>query len=87
VCPQKVTAALLLKRLLPLIFAADLIGCAEQPPSPAATTGYLYNRYSTTAEVYGYYNTFYTGPLPSFRGVTLFRLLAAFHDHPATTME
>jgi hypothetical protein len=43
-----------MKRLLLLIFAAGLIGCAEQPPAPAVTTGYPYSRYSTTAEAWGY---------------------------------
>jgi len=50
-----------MKRLLLLIFAAGLIGCAEQPPPPAVTSGFPYSRYSTTAEVYGYYNTSYAG--------------------------
>jgi len=43
-----------MKRLLLLVFAAGLIGCAEQPAPPAVTTGYPYSRYSTTAEVWGY---------------------------------
>jgi hypothetical protein len=50
-----------MKRLLVITFAASLIGCAGQPPPPAVTTGYPYSRYSTTAEVYGYYNTSYAG--------------------------
>jgi hypothetical protein len=50
-----------MKPLLLLISAAGLIACAEQPPAPTVTTGYPYSRYSTTAEVYGYYNTSYVG--------------------------
>jgi hypothetical protein len=50
-----------MKRLLLLISAAGLVGCAEQPPLPVVTTGYPYSRYATTAEVYGYYNTSYAG--------------------------
>src|SRR6266478_8824184 len=43
-----------IKQLLALIFAAGLIGCAEQPPPPVVNSGYPYSRYSTTAEVWGY---------------------------------
>src|SRR6266481_3226948 len=50
-----------MKRLLLAVFAAGLIGCAEQPPPSALTSGFPYSRYSTTAEVYGYYNTSYAG--------------------------
>jgi len=50
-----------MKPLFLLIFAAGLVGGAEQPQPPSVTTGYPYSRYSTTAEVYGYYNPTYTG--------------------------
>jgi hypothetical protein len=50
-----------MKRLLLATFAAGLIGCAEQPPPPAVTTGYPYSRYASTAEVYGYYHPSYAG--------------------------
>ena len=43
-----------MKQLLVLMFAAGIIGCAEQPAPPAVTTGYTYSRYSTSAEVWGY---------------------------------
>src|SRR4051812_16356636 len=43
-----------MKQLFVLMFAAGLIGCAEQPAPPAVTTGYTYFRYSTSAEVWGY---------------------------------
>ena len=43
-----------MKQLLVLMFAAGLVGCAEQPVPPAVTTGYTYSRYSTSAEVWGY---------------------------------
>ena len=43
-----------MKQLLVLMFAASIIGCAEQPAPPAVTTGYTYSRYSTSAEVWGY---------------------------------
>jgi hypothetical protein len=43
-----------MKQLLVLMFAAGLIGCAEQPAPPAVTTGYTYSRYSTSAEAWGY---------------------------------
>ena len=43
-----------MKQLLVLMFAASLIGCAEQPAPPSVTTGYTYSRYSTSAEVWGY---------------------------------
>ena len=36
------------------MFAASIIGCAEQPAPPSVTTGYTYSRYSTSAEVWGY---------------------------------
>jgi hypothetical protein len=51
-----------MKRLLLAAFAAGLIGCAEQPPppvGPAVTGGYTYDRYSRTAEVWGYPNPVY----------------------------
>ncbi len=48
-----------MKRLLLVVFAAGLIGCAEQPPPPVATGNYPYSRYSTTAEVWGYPNPVY----------------------------
>lgn len=48
-----------MKRLLALIFAAGLIGCAKQAPPPDVTTGYPYSRYSTTAEVWGYRSGMY----------------------------
>jgi hypothetical protein len=43
-----------MKQLLVLMFAAGLIGCAEQPAPPAVTTGYTYSRDSTSAEAWGY---------------------------------
>ena len=43
-----------MKQLLVLMFAASIIGCAEQLAPPAVTTGYTYSRYSTSAEVWGY---------------------------------
>ena len=48
-----------MKRLLVLMFAASIIGCAEQPAPPAVTTGYTYSRYSTSAEVWGYRDATY----------------------------
>jgi len=48
-----------IKRLLALIFAAGLVGCAEQPPPPVVNAGYPYSRYSTTAEVWGYRSGIY----------------------------
>jgi hypothetical protein len=48
-----------MKRLLLVIFAAGLIGCAEQPPPPVQTANYPYSRYSTTAEVWGHPNSVY----------------------------
>ncbi len=48
-----------MKRLLALIFVAGFVGCAQQPPPPAVTTGYPYSRYSTTAEVWGYRSGMY----------------------------
>jgi len=41
------------------VFAASLIGCAEQAPPPAVTSGYTYSRYSTSAEVWGYRSPIY----------------------------
>src|SRR4029453_1701492 len=46
----------IMKRLLLAAFAVGLIGCAEQYAPPAATTGYTYSPYATTAEVWGYRN-------------------------------
>jgi hypothetical protein len=43
-----------MKQLFLAVFAASIIGCAEQAPPPAVTTGYTYSRYSTSAEVWGY---------------------------------
>ena len=48
-----------IKQLLALIFAAGLVGCAEQAPPPVVNAGYPYSRYSTTAEVWGYRSGIY----------------------------
>jgi len=48
-----------MKRLLALIFAAGLIGCAEQPAPPVQTANYPYDRYARTAEVWGHANPVY----------------------------
>jgi len=49
----------IMKQLFLAVFAASLIGCAEQAPPPAVTTGYTYSRYSTSAEVWGYRSPIY----------------------------
>jgi hypothetical protein len=48
-----------MKTLFLAVFAAALIGCAEQYAPPAVTTGYTYSRYSTTAEVWGHRSPIY----------------------------
>jgi len=48
-----------MKQLLLAVFAASLIGCAEQPPAPVQTANYPYDRYARTAEVWGYPNPVY----------------------------
>jgi hypothetical protein len=48
-----------MKQLLLAVFAASLIGCAEQPPAPVQTANYPYDRYARTAEVWGHPNPVY----------------------------
>src|SRR5438045_7653769 len=48
-----------MKQLLLAVFAASLIGCAEQPPAPVQTANYPYDRYARTAEVWGHANPVY----------------------------
>jgi hypothetical protein len=48
-----------MKQLLLAVFAAGLIGCAEQPPAPVQTANYPYDRYARTAEVWGRPNPVY----------------------------
>src|SRR5947208_16988649 len=48
-----------MKQLLLAVFAASLIGCAEQPPAPGQTANYPYDRYARTAERWGYPNPVY----------------------------
>src|SRR5437764_13567477 len=45
-----------MKQVLLAVFAASLIGCAEQPAPPVQTANYPYDRYARTAEVWGYPN-------------------------------
>jgi hypothetical protein len=48
-----------MKQLLLAVFAASLIGCAEQSPAPVQTANYPYDRYARTAEVWGHPNAVY----------------------------
>ena len=48
-----------MKQLLLAVFAASLIGCAEQPAAPVQTANYPYDRYARTAEVWGHPNPVY----------------------------
>jgi hypothetical protein len=48
-----------MKQLLLAVFAASLIGCAEQAPAPVQTANYPYDRYARTAEVWGHPNPVY----------------------------
>ena len=48
-----------MKRLFVSVFAAYLIGCAEQSPQPVVTNAYPYDRYARTAKVWGYQSNLY----------------------------